>query len=253
MNEEIIAKPKNGESKELIDRTDDIIATAERRIERISKIKMYALKSTNHEDWVDMQGKPYLTSSGAEKVARLFGVKIRDVKTEKKDSSDEKGKFYYYLVTGVAELKGGDDYIEAVGTCSSKDQFFAKRGGQFKPLSEVEETNILKAAYSNFIGNAITRLLGIRNLTWEELKTIGIAPDKVARVEYKNGQTDFSLITEPQRKRLYAIGKSSGISEPDFKAWLKEKYSITTTKEIKKSDYDDICNYLESYRIEQGA
>jgi len=231
----IDSQEQNG--KELIEITDDIIATAERRIERITKLKLFALKSTNSDDWIDQNGRPYLTGSGAEKVARLFGVKIKDVKSEKRTSDDEKGKFYYYLVTGTAMLKDNQDSIEAVGTCSSKDQFFAKRNGVLLPLSEVDETNILKSAYTNFVVNSITRLLGIRNMTWEELNSVGINKEKVAKVEYKS---NAGVISEPQRKRLYAIAKSAGWSEESFKEWLFSNYGYESSKDIKRSDYEKI-------------
>lgn len=233
---EIISAPSET-PESLVETTQDIISTAERRIEMMQKVKILALKSTNNDDWVDQQGKPYLTASGAEKVARLFGVKIRNVKQEKIVSSDEKGDFYYYLVTGVAELKGGGDFIEAVGTCSSKDQFFAKKGGNLKPLSEIDETNILKAAYSNFIGNAITRLLGIRNMTWEELKESGVDQGKVARVEYSGSS---GTISPKQVSRLWAIAKKDGWGEQELKDWLLKEFKIDGVNKIPYKKYDDI-------------
>mgnify|MGYP000938567357 CR=1 FL=1 len=47
---------------------------AERRVDAMVKIKKAALKSTNTNDWIDQNGKPYLGVSGAEKIARIFGV-----------------------------------------------------------------------------------------------------------------------------------------------------------------------------------
>lgn len=190
----------------VVDTTDDIIALAERRLDKIQRLKQISLKSTNEYDWVDQQGKPYLTSSGAEKIARLFGVKITNVKSEKTWSEDEKGRFYFYVVTGVSHLPGGIDSIEAVGTCSSKDQFFAKVRGELKPVSEVDETNIMKAAYSNFIANAVTRLLGIRNLTWDQIKSAGVAVEKVAKVEYTKGLNGGGQVTKEDKDKQVELG-----------------------------------------------
>lgn len=230
---------------ELVDITDDIVASAERRIEHIKKITTLALKNTNENDWVDQNGKPYLTASGAEKIARLFGVSWKILKNEKIITEDEKNKFYFYQVTGVFSLAGKNDNVEAVGTCSSKDQFFAKVSGNWKPTSEIDETNIMKAAYSNCIANGITRLLGIRNLTWEQVKLGGVNVDKVAKVKYASGGAGGGLISEAQRKRLWAMCKQAGILEDTLKRHIEEKYKITTTKEIKKSDYDAICKWVE--------
>lgn len=164
---------------------DNFLAIAEKRLKAINEIKRIALGVTNPFDWVDQNGKPYLQASGAEKVARLFGVTIKDVKTRKETSEDDRGPFYFYVVEAVALARGGDSIV-AVGTCSSRDQFFAKQGKEWKPSSEVDETNIMKAAYSNCLGNAITRFLGIRNMTWEEVETFTkFKRSDVASIQYK--------------------------------------------------------------------
>ena len=167
-----------------LDMTEDILAAANRRVAQLDKIISLSLKRTNKNDWVDQQGKPYLCSSGAEKIARLFGVCWDHVRCEKILSSDEKGQFYYFEYTGDFTL--GNDKITAVGTCSQKDQFFSIALGQPKPASEIDETNIRKAAFSNMLVNGITRILGIRNLTWEELEASGIRRSDAAKVTYKD-------------------------------------------------------------------
>lgn len=213
---EIMAMPAPANN---LDMTDDILAAANRRVAQLEKIVSLAIKRTNENDWVNQQGKPYLCSSGAEKIGRLFGVCWKDVKCEKVYSTDEKGQFYYFEYSGVFTL--GNDKITAVGTCSQKDQFFAITNGQMKPESEIDETNIRKAAYSNMIVNGITRILGIRNLTWDELKDSGIDQSKVQGVNYKT-QKDHTndmpedpslwvewLKTQENPKNYYGIVKNS--------------------------------------------
>lgn len=230
----------------LADTSDDLIASAERRIAQIDKIVTLSIRRTNENDWVDQQGKPYLTGSGAEKIARLFGVSWKILKSEKIMTNDEKGQFYFYQVVGVFTLGGGKDSVEAVGTCSSKDQFFAKAGGVLKPISEVDETNIMKAAYSNCVANGITRLLGIRNLTWEQVKAGGIDPSKAAKVKYANGGAGGGIISEAQGKRLWAITKQSGKTEEVLKNYLKSVHNIDHSKDIPKDKYEEICKWAES-------
>lgn len=254
-NSEIVVINNQG----LADMTDDIIASAERRVAQIDKIKTLALKSTNENDWIDQQGKPYLAASGAEKVARLFGISWKIMKSEKINTNDEKGQFYFYQVTGLFTLAGGKDSVEAVGTCSSKDQFFAKttitnKDGEkekiLKPLSEVDETNIMKAAYSNCIANGITRLLGIRNLTWEQVKTGGIDQSKTAKVTYAGGGDGGGLISEAQAKRLYAIAKNANWKDEAIKVLLKENWGYASSKEIQRKDYEAICKTIEGEKTE---
>jgi len=183
----LAVKPFNGEEVITIETTEDLISIAERRIETVKKIISIALKITTYRDWVNQNGNPYLVHSGAEKVARLFGIRLHDIKTDKVWAEDTQGRYYIYKTTGAATLPGKFDSIEALGTCSQRDPFFGKARGEFLPTDEIDETNIMKASYSNFTVNAITHLLGLRNLTWEELKESGIDKGRVQEIKYQSG------------------------------------------------------------------
>ena len=88
------------------------------------------------------------------------------------------------------------------------------------------------AALTNLLGNGITRLLGIRNLTWEDLeKYAGIKKDEVSKVEYKDrksfnptkvpqattGRTHTSPLTteDPKKKAETAQETAGGKISPD--------------------------------------
>jgi hypothetical protein len=162
--------------------SDTIIAIAdqaERRIEAVKKIKTLALRVTNHQDWVDMGGKPYLQASGGEKVARLFGICWQV--DEPTFLTEEDGHFMYGY---VGKFSLGTATIEAVGTRSSRDAFFSTAKGADIPPTEIDRGDVKKAAYTNCIANGVTRILGIRNLTWEELKAAGIDQAKTGRVGF---------------------------------------------------------------------
>lgn len=187
--DEVLAVPNNGTDKDqdlisIEDSMDVVVARADKQVEVLKKVLGIAVKRTSHYDWTDMQGKPYLTSSGAEKLMPLFGVSVTGTSSVKNTTSDDKGGYYVYQYKGTFSWKAGS--IEAIGACSSRDKFFAWDGKtkEYKPLSEVDETNIIKAAYSNMMVRGITTLLGLRNLTWEQLKDFGVDKGKVARVEY---------------------------------------------------------------------
>lgn len=152
---------------------------AEKRVAAIRKIKQYAIAVTNQRDWIDQGGKPYLQVSGAEKIARVFGISWRI--DEPSIHNDEDGH-YSYTYKGYFRL--GNTEIEAIGTRSSKDPFFSRKGGEDVPPSEVNRNNVKKSAYTNCLGNGITRLLGIRNMTWEELSGANIEKEKAGKVEY---------------------------------------------------------------------
>ena len=167
------------------DRLLEVAVQAEKRIETVNKIKKLALKVTNAHDWLNQQGRPYLAVSGAEKVARLFGISWR---IDEPVYESEEGGHYSYTYKGYFSLSGTT--IEAIGSRSTKDKFFTKYGYEngsktALPISEIDKGDIKKAAYTNCIGNGITRLLGIRNLTWEDLAEAGIKGENLSKVEYK--------------------------------------------------------------------
>ena len=62
-------------------------------------------------------------------------------------------------------------------------------------------------------------------------------------------------ISEPQRKRLWAILKSeqSMHTEDDLKAYLAERYGITRTEDIQRPDYEAICNWIIGKSNETNA
>ena len=175
------------------DRLVAVAEAAEWRVEAMGKIKRMSLKMTNARDWTDQGGKPYLQVSGAEKIGRLFGISWRI--DEPVFETDEGGHFGY-TYKGYFTLGGAT--IEAIGTRSSKDGWFKKyKDGAELPLSAIDKGDVKKAAYTNLLGSGITRILGMRNLTWEELAEAGITKDNVSRVDFKKkGKADEGIASE---------------------------------------------------------
>jgi len=238
-----------------IDSVDQAIAKATKAIEFWNRVEKLALKRTNHRDWVDEGGFPYLTAPGAEKIAGPFGVKIYDVSSDRRDRKDDKGEYYFYEFKGKAVCRFSGMMIETVGTCSSRDKFFSTAYGKELPQSDVDETNILKAAYSNFIHNAVTKVLGMRNLTWEDIKAAGVDVSQVAKVSYKTKGTTSGgstkskgnpedEITPPQVGRLWAIANKQDIKKDSVMELIAE-YGYKTPAQIKRKDYDEIVKKIE--------
>jgi hypothetical protein len=146
------------------------------------KIKQLCLKVCNTNDFLDQGGKPYLAVSGAEKIARLFGVSWT-IYEPVLEIDPETGHFQY-TYSGKFSLGGAS--IEAIGTRSSKDPFFSRAKGADIPPSEIDRGDLKKSAYTNCIGNGVTRLLGIRAMTWEEVRAGGVDTAKVGKVTYND-------------------------------------------------------------------
>lgn len=223
------------------------IKTAQETMELVKQIKILAIKQTNKHDWVDMQGKPYLQSSGAEKIARLFGISWRIIEHKREDKQDEKGAYYIYIYKG--EFTMGGKTIEVIGTCSQRDRFFGKDKNTetgFKAAADVDITNVMKKANTNMINRGITTLLGIRNLTWEEVKQGGVDSTQTAKVTYAQGGAGGGKISDAQAKRLYALAKANNVANDVMQKYLKENYKVENSKEIDRKDYEKICAWVES-------
>jgi len=166
---------------------DEMLALLERRANVLGRLLDVAIKATHPGQWTNQGGKPYPTAAAAEVMARRCLVSLRDVKYSKIESTDEKGQYYLYVCTGTFKLPGENDSVEAIGTCSMRDQFFSQAHGKDVPQSKIDEGNIMKSAYSNMMVNGVTRLLGVRNLTWERLEALGIRMADTQSVDYKKG------------------------------------------------------------------
>ncbi|MFA5560113.1 MAG: hypothetical protein WDA59_11785 [Methanofastidiosum sp.] len=227
MNNEIEEKD---ESIPVILSDDNLVQIAdiaEKRIEAIKKIKQVALKVTNSNDWVDQGGKPYLQASGAEKVARTFGISWRidePILTIEEDGN------YSYTYKGYFTL--GSSNIEAIGSRGTKDPFFSKSHGEQKPLSEIDRNDVKKAAYTNLLGNGITRILGIRNLTWEELEAAGIHRNKTSRVDY--GKAEMSESAKELRKKIGEMLLEMAFDDKEEASRLLEKFTSFIGKDGKE-------------------
>jgi len=205
---------KPGESQDIFESPLAVIADAgivaiceqaEKRIEAFNKIKKFALKSTNAHDWVNEGGKPYLQDSGANKVARAFGVSWRLSPPEIQNIDGG-----HYLVTVKGEFAIGGAVIQAVGARASNDPFFTdryqgegeKRHKVTMPGSEVDRGDVIKSAVSNCTGNGVKKLLGLMNMTWQDLDEYGgIKQADVQGFQFKGkGQETRKPATTPKQE-----------------------------------------------------
>ncbi len=226
----------------------DFVKLAEQRFDVINKVKKMSLSVTNQHDWVDMGGKPYLTSGGCQKIARLFGISWQIIRNDK--TRDPDTGHYFYVVTGEFWInKHENEKITEIGTKSTQDKFFGKVRGQQRPVSEIDEPNLQKSAVTNCIARGISSILGLRNISWKDINP-HMKEKPVASVSYASGGGGGGKISEAQGKILYAISKKAGITPDQMKDYLMVNYSLESSRDIDKGQmYEEICAWAES----QGA
>lgn len=156
---------------------------AEQYITAMNKIMAAALKITTENDWVLIGGQPYLQESGATKVGRLFGISWQIV-GKPEVVCDAAG---YKTFTYRARFYLNNQFVEAEGSRSMRDEFFSGKGCAKKP-DEIDERDVKMAAYTNCINTGIKRLIpGLRGIDVKTLEAAGFDVSKIRGYTFKNG------------------------------------------------------------------
>jgi len=205
----------------------EIANMAEKRIEAIKKIKSIVFRVTNSRDWIDQGGNPYLQASGGEKVGGVFGISWR---IDEPQLTTEESGHYSYTYKGYFSM--GGRIIEVIGSRGTIDPFFSKSHGEAIPPSEIDRNDVKKAALTNLIGNGVTRILGIRNLTWEELEAAGIKRDKTVKVDY--GKAEMTSEAKDLRDKIGSMLMEMAGSNKAAASKLLTKYTSFVGKDGKE-------------------
>lgn len=160
--------------------------TADKRVDAMHKIITASLRITNEADWCKIGKAYYLQSTGAEKIARLFGISFTILDTQKKFKPSGHYTYEYKMQFEMSNVK-----IEADGIRSSDDEFFTGKvrketledGTEHrltgKTPDEIDERDVKMSAYTNCLNNGIKRLIGLRNVSETELRDAGLKIDEI--------------------------------------------------------------------------
>jgi len=131
----------------------------------------------------------HLTGSAARALLRSLGLvykmKLVDVKIEREDREDEKGKYYIYVASGRLIFGDGEVYVE--GTASTRNKFFWMAKGKTKELHEINERDVRKAALTELYKECAAWLLGGRAFPIEMLKRLGVKVNLIPKVSFSQG------------------------------------------------------------------
>jgi len=234
---------------EVISQEFDVLSISDTDIKNWKEMTIKAMKLTTEKDWVAQDGEPYLQHSGAERIAKPFGVSIFcPKKPEKIVSTDDGGMYYIWVCEGDVTMRIHGRIISqhAVGTCSSRDTLYGMKGGEYKALSQVDEPSVMKAAHTNLIVNGITHMLGLRNLTWGQLEDAGLKIDLIKKVDHRAGSKGGSKekdLSDDAKKKLAEILKW-GLEMNDN----DEKEAARYFEMISEYEYEDDKGNKKTYR-----
>jgi len=194
-----------------LDALDKAVQSTAKMVETYKAIRLICLRLTNESDWSYQGEGLYLAETGAQKLGIAWGVDMTPEKIEREDFEDASGRYYVYTVYGTAFSRRLGRLVREIGTCSSRDDFFGRitvraEDGTFskewKALDKVDVTDVKKKAMTNFMGRSIKRLLGLGNVTEEELLAAKLDPKKIEKVEYKKGKKTDEANVSPELKKV---------------------------------------------------
>jgi len=187
---------------------------------------------------VDIHGKQYETV--ASRVERFRKEKDYGINTVLLQNDET-------LVVMKATIKDGDRIV-ACGHAEEK-----------RASSQINKTSALENCETSAIGRALACLgyIGTEFASADEVAQAIHQQTSTDKPAYKNpelvqppqpeqkpAQVDKNIISEPQRKRLYAIGKNAGWKDEEMKE-LVATFGYEHSKDIKRDDYNKICEMLE--------
>lgn len=189
-------QPLDPAAVRILEDADKLAAVAQRRANIYASIRAIAIQATDISDWRMMGEHCYLEEGGVKKVARVCGVSMGAPRQTKQalEPDERHGTGYLWRTEAefcVGKLEESTDIITEIGVATSRDAFFAEtgRGDDKVYLSswEVDEANIIKKSHTNCFSRGVTSLLGIRNVTPDQLKAAGLDVTRLKGIRFDSG------------------------------------------------------------------
>lgn len=216
------------------------------QVNRIQQMMTAVMQKGEHYGVIPGCGqKPTLLKAGAEKLAYAFRL-APDYPTMDV-IADERDDFISYKVRcTLTHIPTGQFAGAGVGACNSRERKYRNN----QPW-DVQNT-LYKMACKRALVAAVLNVTAASDIFTQDLEEMGdqIRNDKppIQQPQAKAAApvANKNVISEPQRKRLFAISKKANVSEDVLREYLKTNHGIEHTKDITRDTYESICNWVES-------
>ena len=233
---------------------------------RAAKALKDLIASKPADEKVMMNGKQYLEFEDWSTVATFYKTSAKVVSTEYIEIGSARG---FLAKADAINVLTGQVVSSAEAMClndedkwSTRSKYEWKNGKKEKvgdvavpmfQLRSMAQTRACSKALRNVFswvvvlaGYAPTPaedMTGEENPNGEAKPPIPAPQEKPAEPPKQDGEPKIS---DKQGKRLYAIWKGADKPDQQVMDYLKTKYGISTTKDIKATDYDAICAWAEA-------
>lgn len=188
------------------------------------KLVAASIAATRPQDWVIMGDRAYLQGTGADSVARVWGIMFgaatitREVHPDL-PGPDGKATYTYICAGPIGCKKTGMVFENLEGTRWSGDKFFwGKRIDQStgeEIMIPPDPSDVRKAAFENWKGRGVGMIAGLRNVTPEDLALAGMT--KVGKVEFQKG-AQGGTVAPGRKATAWRTPKNFGPAEARDKA-----------------------------------
>lgn len=196
---------------------------------------------------VRFNGEQYLEFEDWQTVARFYGVAVKVTETKPVDFGNAHG----FEARAVAiHVESGREISAADSMCLSDERNWSN-----KPLFQLRsmaQTRACAKALRNIFAWVVV-LAGYKPTPAEEMAetpNVQSFPDggyvKPQRVAAPVQTNSSSLISDPQRKRIFALCTEYGVTHEELKKFLMDQFKIDSTNKIPIGPiYDKVCDWVQ--------
>lgn len=202
---------------------------------------------------VMFNGEQYLEFEDWQTVGRFYGITAKVISTapiSMEGATGFEARAVAYHVASGREISGADSM------CLTDEKNWAQ-----KPLFQLRsmaQTRACAKALRNVLAWVVV-LAGYKPTPYEEMSSMEkgskqtVQPQRASAASPQN-ESSSDVISEAQRKRLFAIYKTSGLTDDQVKDYILTMHGYESSKDIKRADYESIITWCEhSGSLEPGA
>jgi hypothetical protein len=169
----------------------------------LHKRKIMALIGLTHQtDWTKFEKKGQgwvweMGRAGCARIMQALGLGVRNVAFEKCTLED--GGYLYTYTGEIYDASGRAMF--ATGSCSTSKSFHRGGEGNRKAIASIDEANIKKDAYSNFLSHAVKDFVGFGKMGEDTVtEYFDSRGAKTGKVTYAQGAQGGSVDTPEDRE-----------------------------------------------------
>lgn len=212
------------------------------QVHLIQEVMKEVMKENEHYGKIPGCGnKPTLLKSGAEKLAHTF--RFAPKYEEISGSKEGDDLIIYKIRCDLVHIPTGNFVGSGLGACNSREKKYQKQ----QPW-DVQNT-LYKMACKRALVAAVLNATAASDIFTQDIEDMepeSFQSQKQVQHTQNNSQSreiSSDVISDAQRKRLYAIYKGAGVTDDQMRDYLMREYKIDASKDIKRSDYEAICEW----------